>query len=75
MDWIYLAWGGVQRRALVRYGINKRRGTSCASERIISNQGGICYLEVFSACIPQKYLQLPRNILSCFHPTTEQECL
>jgi hypothetical protein len=75
MDWIYVAGGRVRRQALVRCGINKRRGTSCASERIIYNQEGICYLQVFSACIPQKYLRLPRNILSCFHPTTEQECL
>jgi len=75
MDWIYLAWDRVQRRAVVRFRINKRRGTSCASEQIISNQGGICYLEVFSASVPQKYLRLPRNILSCIHRTTEQECL
>jgi hypothetical protein len=75
MDWIYLARGRVQRRARVSCGLNKRRCTSCAYERIISYQVGICYLEVFSACIPQKYLRLPRNILSCFHPTTEQECL
>jgi hypothetical protein len=71
MDWIYLAWGRVQRRALVRCGVNKRRGTSCASERIISHQREICDLDVFSTCIPLKYLRLSRNILPCFHPTTE----